>query len=289
MKNEPNKKGKKKGKTVTKSSRKTVVKKSTPRKGTGSKKTKPNSKGKKLVSSNTTGQGNKGVKKPTTKPVKNAGVNRSIKGPSSRRTNDSLKASKSKGGNKGSGKTNTKRKKPAPSNKIHIKNESKRIQTKSKKNNAKKAGKKASNNRNVRVSPKLIKSIPLTFRKKTNQSFLKISFPSCTPQELVLAINNHPFKEVKYYIRGYSNFFPRALVAIFRVKKTKGNTFYISNKTALDYTITKIEHVKQFLVESISEYNNAAALLIETLYSESIHVYKITQIGLRFIYPTETI
>lgn len=134
-----------------------------------------------------------------------------------------------------------------------------------------------------RVKQKLPK---LTVTRKRGDNLVKISFDSKSIQNVILAIREYPFNELKPLLYNSKRPFPRVIIIILKIKKPyQKEPFYNSFPVGNETSITSIDVVIDLVTKALADYNNTMSELIEMNYDTHTTVYKIQEIALRFLYP----
>ena len=162
----------------------------------------------------------------------------------------------------------------------------------SEKPHRKRSGKKKSTtNRKRQGSPKSIhtseprpasRSIDLRSSTNAEKNLVKLKFRAVGMQKLILALNAYPFNEFDELLERI----PNKIVVVLGIKKPyQRELYYLSFASPIDYSVSTKEAVKKFVLQTVADYNNTMADLIDENYDEPTQVYKIREIGIRFIYP----
>lgn len=162
------------------------------------------------------------------------------------------------------------------------KREQRRVQRVSKKKGKRKSQKETSDRSKHRTS----KGAEIRMERKAGDNLIYIKFKTKSMQKLIIGLNNHDFAEFEQMTIPITEFAPYYLVVILKIKKpNQKEPYYMSFKSNVLEAISEVDLMKDFVIKTVSEYNNNMADLIDEKYDEPVQVYKIQEIGVRFIYP----
>lgn len=127
-----------------------------------------------------------------------------------------------------------------------------------------------------------------TATRKRGSPVVVLTFNTKDHLKIVRTVTAMNTKKVfGYMVNGYSKFFPRSIVVILRIKKPgQKEPYYITKVSPLGYNLSNPEDITKFIAQVVADYHNDMMDLIDEKYDEPISPYKITQISIRFIYPS---